>query len=412
MRRVRKIRLRLTKKQQMICRKRFGILRFLWNNILATSIKKHKETGHFMYCNEFAKDILPRLIEEYPWIKECPSKARKEILRDFDKALSRSFESEDRGFPKFKKKKDPVNSFYFIKDGIRFVNDLSHIWIPTFGVVKLCETGYITEHDIPHITSGRIVMENDIFYITFNLQAPMWNKENKNITFSDGMGIDVGVKDYATIYHNSKYIHIPHVNKTNHNIINCEKKIKHLQEIVSHKTNVNLRKYGYVNIQAYYKAKNKKKGEATKIFATSSILKLRKRINKLYSRLSRIRKDFIHKLCLSLVITKPRFITIEDLQVQKMLQYAPTSTLADHIQKSMFYYFRSVLEAKSLEYNIEIRLANKFFASSKTCCICGNKNKDLTLNDRVYRCDKCGNEIDRDENAANNLYHLKKYKYV
>ena len=140
-------------------------------------------------------------------------------------------------------------------------------------------------------------------------------------------------------------------------------------------------------------------------------MKLRKRINKLYSQNHRIMIEFIRKLCLSLVITKPKYITIENLSVSNMLQVG-THKLSDKIQKSLFGYFRAHLTSLCEAFDIELRIANKFFASSKTCCICGNKVKNLTLADRVFYCDKCKNKIDRDENAANNLYHLKKYKFA
>ena len=63
---------------------------------------------------------------------------------------------------------------------------------------------------------------------------------------------------------------------------------------------------------------------------------------------------------------------------------------------------------KCMEYNTELRLANKYFASSKTCSCCGNKKDNLSLSDRTYHCDECGLTIDRDLNAAINLCNLKK----
>ena len=77
---------------------------------------------------------------------------------------------------------------------------------------------------------------------------------------------------------------------------------------------------------------------------------------------------------------------------------------------SGFYMFREHMIHKCMEYNTKLRLANKYFASSKTCSCCGNKKTNLSLSDRTYHCDECGLEIDRDLNAAINLCNLKKNK--
>lgn len=64
--------------------------------------------------------------------------------------------------------------------------------------------------------------------------------------------------------------------------------------------------------------------------------------------------------------------------------------------------FRQKLYNKCKQNNIELRIANRFFLSSKTCCKCGIINKKLTLKNRVFTCE-CGNDIDRDLNATKNL---------
>ena len=115
-----------------------------------------------------------------------------------------------------------------------------------------------------------------------------------------------------------------------------------------------------------------------------------------------------------LVKLKPKYITIENLDIKELLQKDEPSYMDLHrrIQDSMFRYFRQKLEEKSVLYNFELRVANKFFASSKICSVCGNKKKDLKLSDRIYHCDECGITLDRDVNAAINLVHLKKYKVI
>ena len=86
--------------------------------------------------------------------------------------------------------------------------------------------------------------------------------------------------------------------------------------------------------------------------------------------------------------------------------------LSKAIQEQNFYNIRIKLMNKCKERNIELRLVDTFYPSSKTCSCCGNVKKDLKLKDRIYKCDKCGLEIDRDYNASINLKNAKNYKIL
>ena len=59
--------------------------------------------------------------------------------------------------------------------------------------------------------------------------------------------------------------------------------------------------------------------------------------------------------------------------------------------------------------NIELRIVDRFYPSSKTCSNCGEIKQDLKLSDRIYKCD-CGLTIDRDLNSSINLKNAKEYK--
>lgn len=403
MKRVKKIRIRPRKHQIQKIEQTLGICRFLYNKFIEVNSKYYNETKKFIFGYEFDRYVNNELYKEYPWIMECDSKARKDAIMNADKALRRFFQKKS-GFLRFKSKKQLFQSYFFTKNGIRLVGQ-SHVWVPVLHEIKLCEINYLKEDDIPNITSGRIIKEHDEYYVMFIIEYPDSYRKDIGKEYSDGIGIDLGVKYYATIFTDNKYSHIPNVNIFSKKIIMNENKIKMLQAVISWKHSINLKNHGY-------KIGDKiKKGEATEIYRTRAIMKLQKRINRLKRQNHRIRVEFIRKLCLSLVISKPRFITIEDLSISNMLQVA-NHKLADNIQKSLLYYFRAHLTSLCDAFDIELRIANRFFASSKTCCVCGHKNKELTLADRVYKCSKCGNKIDRDENASNNLYHLKKYKFA
>ena len=103
--------------------------------------------------------------------------------------------------------------------------------------------------------------------------------------------------------------------------------------------------------------------------------------------------------------TKPQFITLEDLNIKGMMK---NRHLAKSISEMNFYTFKKKLVDKSKLFGIEIRIADRFFPSSKMCNHCRAINTNLKLGDRIYICD-CGYTNDRDLNAAYNLRDLKVY---
>ena len=158
------------------------------------------------------------------------------------------------------------------------------------------------------------------------------------------------------------------------------------------------------------KSKNIMKGES---YNTSQIQRLKKKISKLYKKKVNIAKDTILKLVDILVArTKPRYITIEDLCIKNMIETEGFHELHRLITESRWFFFKTRLSQKCKEYNIELRVANRFLTSSKKCSSCGKKNKKLKLSDRVFICPHCGYKVDRDINASINLCNTKKYSLI
>lgn len=152
------------------------------------------------------------------------------------------------------------------------------------------------------------------------------------------------------------------------------------------------------------KKRNKQKGgNATRQNIQKQILT----VQRLYNRITNIRTDYINKIINNLVKTKPKFINIEDLNISGMMK---NRHLSKTISEQKFYEFRTKLINKCHQNNIEVRLSNRFYASSKICSCCGSPKKDLKLSDRTYKCLQCGLIIDRDLNAAINLRDNQIYK--
>jgi len=261
------------------------------------------------------------------------------------------------------------------------------------------------------VTSGRVIQENDKYYVSFLYDT---YKKPKGVK-THGIGIDVGIKNYISIASvDDTHLQIPSFIKHDR-YKELEDKIKNIQNIISWKAKVNLfkayKQYAdtHNGEEPPESALNIMKGES---YDTSCIRKLYRKMKRLYSKRNNYGNDYINKIIAKLVRAKPEFITIENLDIQSLLSKDSSHTLHDHIAKSKFYYFKERLLQKCSEYSIELRIADKFFASSKKCCKCGNKRKDLSLSDRMYYCEECGNYMDRDLNAAHNLCKLDKYTIV
>jgi putative transposase len=127
--------------------------------------------------------------------------------------------------------------------------------------------------------------------------------------------------------------------------------------------------------------------------------KARLRLAKLYLRIFNIRQDTLHKLTTYLAKSHSK-VVIEDLCVSGMLK---NRRLARAIADVGFYEFRRQLEYKCQWYGSELVVVSRTFPSSKLCSLCGHRKKELSLSERVYKCEQCGLEINRDLNAALNL---------
>ena len=130
---------------------------------------------------------------------------------------------------------------------------------------------------------------------------------------------------------------------------------------------------------------------------SANIEKNKLKVQKLHQRIENIRTDYENKIIHEIIRQKPRYITMEDLNVKGMMK---NRHLARAVANQRFYYFRTKLTAKAKHVEIEMRTVNRFYPSSKLCSCCGHIKKELKLKDRVYTCSFCGFEIDRDLNAS------------
>ena len=371
-----------TEEQKARIRKTIGTCRYVYNFYLGHNKALHDDGEKFMTGKSFSLWLNNEYIPDNPdktWIREVYSKAVKKSIEDGCTAFTRFFKHQS-DFPKFKKKGKSDVKMYFVRNNPKDCQCERHrLKIPTLGWIRIKEKGYIpTTKDGYMIRSGTVSVKTDRFYVSVLVEIPDVNINNN---LNEGIGIDLGLKDFAIISNGKTYRNI---NKSA-GLKKLEKQLIREQRSLS-------RKY-----------ENLKKGESTQ---RANIQKQKLKVQKLHHKMDNIRTDYINKTIAEIVKTKPSYITIEDLNVKGMMK---NRCLSKAVASQKFYEFRKRLKAKCDEKGIELRVADRFYPSSKTCHHCGSIRKNLKLSDRIYRCE-CGYVADRDLNAALNLKDAKTYK--
>ena len=371
-----------TDEQKVKIRKTIGTCRFIYNFYLAHNKELHENGKKFMSSSQFRvwlnNEYLPNH-PEYSWIKEAYSKSVTQAVNNGQTAFENFFNHKS-AFPKFKKKSRSDVKMYFVRNNPKdCLCERHRIKIPSLGWVRIKEKGYIpATKDGYVIKSGHVSIKADRYYVSVLIEI----SDNRIAIHSgEGIGIDLGLKDFAIVSNGKTY---KNINKSAR-LRKLEKKLIREQRSLS-------RKY-----------ENLKKGESTQ---KRNIQKQRLKIQKLHHRIDNIRTDYINKIIAEIVKTKPSHITIEDLNVSGMMK---NRHLSKAVASQKFYEFKTKLLAKCREYGIELRIVDRWYPSSKTCHCCKSIKKDLKLSDRIFRCD-CGYIEDRDFNAALNLRDATTYE--
>ena len=371
-----------SEEQKVKIRKTIGTCRFIYNFYLAHNKELHENGKKFMSSNKFRvwlnNEYVPKH-PEYSWIKEAYSKAVTQAVNNGQTAFTRFFNHKS-AFPRFKKKGKSDVKMYFVKNNPKDCRCERHrINIPSLGWVRIKEKGYIpTTKDGYVIKSGHVSIKADRYYVSVLIEIPDNRIANNS---NEGIGIDLGLKDFAVVS-----------NGTSYKNINKSAKLKKLEKQLIREQRSLSRKY-----------ENVKKGGPTQ---RANIQKQRLKVQKLHHRIDNIRTDYINKTIAEIVKTKPSYITIEDLNVLGMMK---NKHLSKAVASQKFYEFKTKLQAKCNENGIELRVVDRWFPSSKTCHCCGAIKKDLKLSDRTFTCD-CGYIEDRDFNAALNLRDATTYE--
>ena len=353
--------------------------RFAYNWALAREQENYKEGNKFLQDGELRKEFTQlKKQEDYKWLTKISNNVTKQAIKDACNSYKRFFKGKSK-HPKFKSKKRSKPSFYQDGGKIQFTD--THVKVEGFTMshrknkqklnwIKLCEKGRIPTNC--KYMNPRITYDGLHWWVSVSVEV---DNNTNSPPISEGIGIDLGLKDLAVCSDGNTY---KNINKTN-KVKKIEKRKRRLQRSISRKYNMNK--------------------EGVRYKKTSNIVKREKELLKVTKRLTNIRHNHLHQITSEIVKRKPSFICIEDLNVSGMMK---NKHLSKAIQQQGFYEFRRQIQYKSEWNNITVILADRFFPSSKLCSCCGMIKKDLKLSDRIYRCD-CGNVIDRDYQASLNL---------
>lgn len=373
-----KIRLNPNNKQLTKLFQYAGCARFAYNWAVAREQENYNQGNKFLTDNELRKEFTQlKKLEKYKWLNEVSNDVTKQAIKDACDTYKKFFKGQCK-YPKFKNKKISTPSFYQDNIKIRFTE--TRVKVERFSKskkqnrqklnwIKLCEKGRIPTNC--KYMNPRFTFDGLYWYVSVGIEID----DIATGISSEGIGIDLGIKDLAICSNGNTY---KNINKTQ-KVKKLEKRKRRLQRSISRRYEQN------------------KKGES--YCKTSNIIKRGNEFLKANKRLTNIRHNYIHQTTSEIVKRKPSFICIENLNIRGMMKNRHLSKV---VQQQSFYEFRRQIEYKSEWNNIQVIIVDRFFPSSKLCSCCGVVKKDLKLSDRIYKCE-CGNIIDRDFQASLNL---------
>ena len=354
-----KYRIYPNKEQQELISKHIGCCRYVYNLCLEKKINAYKTSKKNLSKFDLEK-LLPVLKKkkEAAFLKEVNSQSLIAAVFNLDNAYKRFFK-ENKGFPKFKSKRNSKQSFQIVQN-TKVDFDGNKVYIPKFKEGIKCRfhrffDGKIKTSTISRTSTGK-------YFISILVELDEDNPKKKPIDENQAVGIDLGIKTFATLSNGEE---IPNPK----NLKNAMTRLKRLQRRLSRKV----------------KDSNNRE-RARKVLACQ------------YERVTNRRNDFLEKVTHHLVTTYDT-ICLETLSAKNMMK---NHHLAQALSDIAIGRFNERIEQKAEWYGVNILRIGRFEPSSKMCS-CGYVYKDLKLSQRVWTCPNCGRTNQRDLLAAQNI---------
>lgn len=369
-----KLRIYPHQEQRLKIKLNFGYNRFVWNQMLNMMIERYRNNPEAPFLNAFAlNNLLPALKTEYPWLKEAESTSLQATNHDLVEAYRKFFRAH-RGFPKFKSRKFPKQS-YTSRSGIRLM-DTNHIKLPKLGIVRFKSgqklTGKIKNVTIRLSSTGKL-------YAVLLVDTDIQELPKTNNT----VGIDMGVADLMITSDGIKYPTI------------------RFDKILSKKKHYWEKRLARRRLQAQREIawdRHNKVLNPREISDFKNCLKAKHMVAKYNEKIANQRNNYLHNLSKQLV-EQYDLIKIEDLKTKNLLH---NHKLARAIANQGWRELRSQLEYKCAWYGKQLVTVNPR-KTSQICSNCGFDDGKHTLDVREWTCPKCGISHDRDINAAKNI---------
>ena len=362
-----KFRIYPTEEQKIFFAKTFGCVRKVYNLMLNDRKKAYEEVK-----NDSSKKMTfptpAKYKKEFPFLKEVDSLALANAQLHLDKAYKNFFRDKSVGFPRFKSKKNPVQSYTTNNQkGTIALIDSKFIKLPKLKSlvrIKLHRQpkGMIKSATISRHSSGK-------YYISLLCKEEISELPKTN----SAIGIDLGITDFAILSDGQKIDNHKFTSK-------MEKKLKREQRKLSRRALL-----------------AKKKG--IPLSEAKNYQKQKRKVARLHEKVMNQRTDFLNKLSTE-IIKNHDIICIEDLNVKGMLR---NHKLARSISDVSWSSFVAKLQYKADWYGREIIKVNQWFPSSQICSECGHKDGKKPLDIREWTCPICHTHHDRDINASINI---------
>ncbi len=406
--------LHINDRQRTACERHAGTGRFAYNWAIAlVSEGLNQEEPKYYTAVDLHKLWVATFKKENKWVSEVSKCSPQQAFRDLEGAMRKfwKYKKETKGqklpLEKLYKKRVllKVGSKYIIKPEWQGKIPIQHhLKFPNFKKKNVSDSFFLETNTPIHINGNKIKLpriglvktyEKELPQgvaksVTISKQAGRWfiayRIDNQKVKYKkkySTVGVDLGIKTLATLS-DGKVFESGKRYKTSRN------KLARLQRKASRQ---------YESYKKRLEVTKQVKSEPTKFTIISkNHEKTKQKIAKEHFKIACIRKDTLHKLTSHLAKNHSK-VVIEDLNVSGMMK---NHNLAGAIANGAFYEFKRQLTYKCDWYDTELVIADRFFASSKTCCMCGHK-QEMPLKRRVFDCQICDNKTDRDLNASINL---------
>lgn len=351
-----KIKLNPTPEQANYFYRASGVARFAWNWAL-NRYHELKASGQKVDWNEIKKEFRAKIDAEFSFVREVTKCAAEEAIRDLRQAINTYYKVKQANpkskvqFPGRRKRSKKVGGFGLAND--KFWTKDHDVYIPKLGLVNMTEALRFEGK----VISGRVKERAGQWFLTVVVEC----ESQPVASLCGSVGIDFGLKSFATLSTGEVY-------ETQANLRRSERQLKGLQRGLA----------------------RKKKG-------SNNRKKWKLKIARVHERISNRRNDFLHKFTTA-VCSAFAVVCIEDLNLSGLCQTRLAKSFYDAgIGKGV-----GQLEYKTSWFGGILQKVGRFFASSKLCNVCGEKNDQLTLSEREWTC-SCGVHHDRDFNAALNI---------